>query len=62
MPTWGCKDCNYTGVHENLCEYCSGSGEGMTDGSRCYHCKGKGVVIRNCEDCNQLPDYWCDDE
>lgn len=26
-----------------LCTACNGSGEGMTDGSRCYYCKGKGT-------------------
>ena len=25
------------------CSACSGSGEGMYDGSRCYKCKGTGV-------------------
>jgi DnaJ-class molecular chaperone len=28
---------------EPLCNYCNGSGEGMTDGSRCGHCNGSGV-------------------
>lgn len=25
-----------------LCAACNGSGEGQYDGTRCYHCKGKG--------------------
>ena len=26
-----------------ICAYCNGSGEGMYDGTRCWHCKGEGV-------------------
>ena len=26
-----------------ICPYCNGSGEGMYDGTRCWHCKGGGV-------------------
>ena len=26
-----------------ICPYCNGSGEGMYDGTRCWHCKGEGV-------------------
>lgn len=29
---------------ESMCGQCSGSGEGMTDGSRCCVCRGRGVV------------------
>jgi hypothetical protein len=35
-----------------LCAYCSGSGEGMTDGSRCLRCLGSGVDIWPCENCD----------
>lgn len=28
---------------DEICSACSGSGEGMYDGSRCYKCKGCGV-------------------
>lgn len=28
---------------EVICSQCSGSGEGMFDGTRCYRCKGSGV-------------------
>lgn len=28
---------------ERLCGACSGSGEGMYDGSRCHACSGRGV-------------------
>lgn len=28
---------------EEICSACSGSGEGMYDGSVCYKCKGTGV-------------------
>ena len=30
---------------EDECPVCSGSGEGMYDGSRCYKCKGRGSVM-----------------
>jgi len=30
---------------EDECPVCSGSGEGMYDGSRCYKCKGSGSVV-----------------
>lgn len=26
-----------------ICVQCSGSGEGQYDGTKCWHCKGKGV-------------------
>ena len=29
---------------ETVCDQCSGSGEGMTDGSRCMKCRGHGVL------------------
>lgn len=28
---------------DEICSSCSGSGEGMYDGSTCYKCKGSGV-------------------
>jgi DnaJ-class molecular chaperone len=28
---------------DEICSGCSGSGEGMYDGSRCYKCHGSGV-------------------
>ncbi len=27
-----------------ICGYCNGSGEGMTDGARCRVCKGRGEI------------------
>ena len=35
-----------------ICHHCSGSGEGMYDGSRCGFCKGTGEapVERDCDD------------
>jgi DnaJ-class molecular chaperone len=35
-----------------ICHRCSGSGEGMYDGSTCSHCKGTGEepVERGCDD------------
>lgn len=29
---------------KDLCPVCAGSGEGVADGTRCYACKGWGVV------------------
>jgi DnaJ-class molecular chaperone len=29
---------------DDICPVCSGSGEGMTERSRCYNCNGTGVV------------------
>jgi DnaJ-class molecular chaperone len=28
---------------DEICSACSGSGEGMWDGSTCYKCRGRGV-------------------
>lgn len=30
-----------------ICSTCSGSGEGQHEGSRCWACKGRGVVFLN---------------
>jgi hypothetical protein len=38
----GCAECA-NGDDEPICSACSGSGEGMHDGTRCYRCKGSGV-------------------
>jgi len=35
---------------EQMCGYCNGSGEGQYDGTRCSHCKGKGVIYSKDED------------
>lgn len=32
-----------------LCSNCNGSGEGYADGSKCWICRGQGVVIRRRE-------------
>lgn len=32
-----------TDDEDDICSGCSGSGEGMYDGSTCYKCKGCGV-------------------
>jgi len=29
---------------DNICPSCSGSGEGMSDGSTCHQCRGSGSV------------------
>ena len=39
-----CLTCGGTGEIEDLiCPNCSGSGEGMYDGTKCSLCKGSGV-------------------
>jgi DnaJ-class molecular chaperone len=35
---------------ENICAACNGSGEGQYDGTRCSHCKGKGVIWESNDD------------
>ena len=32
-------------IEEEICPVCRGSGEGMTERSYCYNCKGTGVVM-----------------
>ena len=39
---------------EDICPVCSGSGEGMYEGSRCYNCKGRGSVIVEVLDDDEL--------
>lgn len=43
------------GLERDLCGDCSGSGEGMTDGSRCSRCRGVGEVLVETHDI-----YACD--
>lgn len=31
-------------TEEVTCSHCSGSGEGMADGSSCWVCKGRGTI------------------
>ena len=35
---------------DEICSACSGSGEGMYDGSTCYKCKGNGIEPRERDD------------
>ena len=39
---------------EDICPVCSGSGEGMYEGSRCYNCKGRGSVMVEVLDDDEL--------
>ena len=39
---------------EEYCPRCSGSGEGMYDGSRCSNCKGSGSVMVEVDDDEEL--------
>ena len=45
------EHCTFVEIDEDeqkeppLCYACSGSGEGNYDGSRCWNCKGSGVII-----------------
>ena len=41
-----CPECKANRDQEEdppIYPYCNGSGEGMYDGTRCWHCKGEGV-------------------
>lgn len=41
----GASDClEHEDDAPGICSNCSGSGEGMFDGSVCYVCKGRGVA------------------
>lgn len=44
-----CEHCEDTGFIIDGCGNCSGSGEGMYDGSTCQVCKGSGEVQIKCE-------------
>ena len=42
-----CNDCFEDNQEDpGLCGHCSGSGEGMHDGSRCMYCRGSGSAER----------------
>ena len=47
-----CTYCEGERTIEYICQYCSGSGEGMTDGSRCLSCRGSGTEVWPCENCD----------
>lgn len=51
------ETCPYCGDEGWMgCPNCSGSGEGMSDGTRCWRCMGLGGVP--CDACS----WWGDDE
>jgi len=53
-----CDECNDTGVIEERCTMCNGTGEGMFDGSTCNICHGKSVEYLKCDcDCYKYPFY-----
>ena len=41
-----------------ICEWCSGSGEGETDGSTCYFCHGSGLTGGEADS----DEYWEDSD
>jgi len=43
-----CDNCE-DGILEGICLTCYGSGEGMTDGSTCFACKGSGNEMNYCD-------------
>jgi hypothetical protein len=49
------EDCGYT------CGVCSGSGEGMADGSDCTNCKGKGWIKANGDGVYRFEVSWTED-
>ena len=46
-----CGECDNTGFTDELCRNCSGSGEGMYDGSTCSACRGSGNSKEECTEC-----------
>lgn len=40
-----CGDLHQEDDEDEICSGCSGSGEGMYDGSTCYKCHGSGVEL-----------------
>lgn len=51
-----CELCGDIGFTIEICPTCSGSGEGLYDGSRCFECKGKGEITIVC-DCGAGKDF-----
>jgi len=47
-----CKECKGDGEINWGCPECSGSGEGMADGTTCQRCKGQGGGSYKCEECD----------
>ena len=47
-----CPECEGMGFIDACCGFCSGSGEGMYDGSRCHACKGSGDGSYQCPECD----------
>jgi len=48
-----CDTCENTGIMQELCDNCSGSGEGQYDGSTCIICKGSGEREMECTECER---------
>ena len=51
MSAYDCDDCKDTGIINDYCPHCNGSGEGHSDGSWCSGCKGSGMLPRLCDEC-----------
>ena len=47
-----CPECEGKCFIEGICGNCNGSGEGCADGTTCRSCKGKGVEVYECLDCD----------
>ena len=52
-----CDTCENTGVDNQLCPNCAGSGEGMYNGSTCTACRGSGTEEHECPDCDRILDW-----
>jgi len=46
-----CEECECNGYTYQICGKCSGSGEGMHDGTRCRNCGGSGFYYVECDEC-----------
>ena len=63
-PRSGCDDdmvdCPHCedGYEDIVCGSCSGSGEGMWDGSTCRTCKGRGEGRYECQTCDGAGDIY----